>query len=556
MLQSILLVFALVGSAPFASNRDTLRHAVAWGPVLDRILEILAARHPDAFARVGRRQFQIGVDALRRELPREDDATVTVRLMQLVASLQDGHTQLEPVRDTAFAHWFPVRFYAFADGLYITAIDRPHQAIVGTRVTRIGDLAADEALRRAETVMGADNAWGQRENSFALSNATMLHAMGISPDPHAVTLEVEQGGTRRKVRLESVHVADGSFDGRFRGEMFPPFRNDSIPWVTAFAGRAPRDFRVRDSRLPLHLRYRLHYFCEPVNDGLYVQINFMANADSQSFEQFTDSVFHRLDRNPVRKLVIDLRYNSGGNGDLVPRFADALKVRAPRPPWRQLYVLLGPKTFSAAIMLAHGIQASVPDAVTVGEPSGAGYNSFGDPMDFEIEGTGLRLSVSTLYHQLGRFDDFRPYIPVNLPAVMTARDYFAGRDPPLELVLGNDETRSLTALLGTDGPAAATAAFLARESRYGGLAWWEPFSERSVNTIGYEMLRDGNREGAAATFALNTLAYPASWNTWDSYGEALALLGHAQAARNAYQRSLTLNPGNASARTYLESHSP
>ena len=555
MLHAILLLGVLTGARASLSIPDTVRHTVAWGPVLDRVMEILCARHPDAFARVGRRQFQIGIDELRRDLPRLDDPAVTVRLMQLVASLQDGHTQLEPIRDTAFAHWFPVRFYAFEDGIYITAIDRAHQALVGARVVRIGDLAAEEALRRAESVMGADNAWGHRENSFALSNATMVHALGISAQPNAVTLAVEQGSGSKQLRLEAVSVADGSFDGRFRGEMFPPFRNDSIPWVTAFAGRAPGEFRVHDPRLPLHLRYRLHYFFEPVNDGVYAQVNFVANADSQSFEQFTDSLFHFLDRNPVKKLVIDLRYNSGGNGDLVPRFADALKLRAAQPPWRQVYVLLGPKTFSAAIMLAQGIRASVPDAVTVGEPSGAGYNSFGDPMDFDIEGTGLRLSVSTLYHQLGRYDDFRPYIPINLPAPMTARDYFAGRDPALELVLGNDETRSLTALLRSGGPAAATAAFLDRRKRFGALSWWEAFSERSVNTIGYEMLRNGNREGAVATFSLNTLAFPASWNTWDSYGEALAASGRTQDARSAYQRSLALNPGNAGAKGYLESHS-
>jgi tetratricopeptide (TPR) repeat protein len=519
-------------------------------------MALLAARHPDAFARVGRREFLIELERLRSELPRLDDATVAVRLMQLVASLKDGHTQLEPQHDAAFARWFPVRFYAFPTGVYVTAVDRPHRAIAGARVLRIGSMSADDALERARSVMGADNAWGSRENSFALSNATMLCALGVTADPNSVTLEVEPGagGHRATVRLDAVHIADGSFDGRFRGEMFAPFREDSIDWVTAFDGRAPRAFRVRDPKLPLHLRYRLHYFFERVEDGLYAQINFMADADSQPFAVFTDSLFAALDRRPARKLIIDLRYNSGGNGELAPGFGAALTARAAHPPWGQLYVLLGPKTFSAAIMMAHAVLAAVPDAVTVGEPSGAGWNSFGDPMEFALAGTGLRLSVSTLYHQLASSDVVRPYIPINLPVVTNAWDYFAARDPGLALVLGAEDTRAITAILRSNGPAAARAVFDARRARYDTLSWWEPCPERMVNQIGYDLLRQGDRDGAIGAFALNVAAFPGSWNVWDSYGEALGAAGRSSEARTAYERSLALNPGNASARAYLEHH--
>jgi len=173
-------------------------------------------------------------------------------------------------------------------------------------------------------------------------------------------------------------------------------------------------------------------------------------------------------------------------------------------------------------------------------------------MDFEVAGTGLRLSVSTLYHQLASWDVVRPYIAINLPVVMTAEDYFAGRDPALALVLGAEDTRAITAIVRADGPAAARAVLDTRRARYDTLAWWEPFSERMTNEIGYDDLRRGDRESAIGTFALNTAAFPGSWNAWDSYGEALADAGRKAEARAAYERSLALNPGNPSARTYLE----
>ncbi|MBI3791488.1 MAG: serine hydrolase, partial [Gemmatimonadetes bacterium] len=44
---------------------------------------------------------------------------------------------------------------------------------------------------------------------------------------------------------------------------------------------------------------------------------------------------------------------------------------------------------------------------------------------------------------------------------------------------------------------------------------------------------------------------PGSWNAWDSFGEGLLALADTVAARDAYARSLALNPLNAGARAAL-----
>lgn len=526
----------------------------AWPDRLSAITAILETRHPDFAARIGRREYAIEADRLRRELPVLDDAHALVRLMQLVAGLRDGHTQLQPT-DSAFARWYPVRFYAFPSGVYITAIDRAHRELVGRRVLRVGRLSAEEALARAESVMGADNEWGARENLFALSSATLLYGLDVTDSADSLRLEVAAPAGPVHATLGPSQTSDASFDGRFRGEMFPPFRGGTVDWVTAFGGRAPLDYRKHDPALPLHLRYRFYFFMEPLPkaNALYAQVNFMQEDDTLRFADFTDSLFARLDRHPVARLILDLRYNSGGNGALVPRFERALIVRAAAHPWGQIYVLTGRKTFSAGIQLAGGVLEAVPDAMVVGEPSGAGLNHFGDPMAFEIPG-GLRLSVSTIWHQGAKSDDVRPWIPVNLPVAMDAADYFAGRDPALDLVTSAEDTRAVEAIAEGGDTAAAARALAGRLRRCAGLAWCQPFSEERMNELGYRVLRGGNAARAVAIFALNTTAYPGSWNAWDSEGEALARAGRTADAVAAYRRSLTLNPGNEGARTFLRDH--
>ena len=71
--------------------------------------------------------------------------------------------------------------------------------------------------------------------------------------------------------------------------------------------------------------------------------------------------------------------------------------------------------------------------------------------------------------------------------------------------------------------------------------------EAEINGMGYALLQADRPTQARDLFALNTRVFPEAFNTWDSYGEALAELGELDAAIEAYERSLVLNPENANA---------
>jgi CubicO group peptidase (beta-lactamase class C family) len=71
--------------------------------------------------------------------------------------------------------------------------------------------------------------------------------------------------------------------------------------------------------------------------------------------------------------------------------------------------------------------------------------------------------------------------------------------------------------------------------------------EHEMNRTGYEFLQAGKANEAAAIFKLNTIAFPKSSNVFDSYGEALMVLGNKTEAIENYKKSVKLNPGNESA---------
>lgn len=71
--------------------------------------------------------------------------------------------------------------------------------------------------------------------------------------------------------------------------------------------------------------------------------------------------------------------------------------------------------------------------------------------------------------------------------------------------------------------------------------------EASVNGMGYELLENGEIEGAIKVFRLNTETFPSSANTWDSLAEAAMIKGDRDAAIRYYRVSLNLDPESSNA---------
>ena len=77
-------------------------------------------------------------------------------------------------------------------------------------------------------------------------------------------------------------------------------------------------------------------------------------------------------------------------------------------------------------------------------------------------------------------------------------------------------------------------------------------TEREINRLGYELLRQNKKTEAIETFSTTTKIFPNSWNAFDSYGEALLLNNQKEEAIKMYQKSLQLNPDNVNGKKVLQ----
>jgi tetratricopeptide (TPR) repeat protein len=73
-----------------------------------------------------------------------------------------------------------------------------------------------------------------------------------------------------------------------------------------------------------------------------------------------------------------------------------------------------------------------------------------------------------------------------------------------------------------------------------------------LNSIGYDLIFEGNLEDAISVFELNVELFPEAANCYDSLGEALLKIGDKSKALKKYKKALELDPELPSAKIMVK----
>jgi hypothetical protein len=163
--------------------------------------------------------------------------------------------------------------------------------------------------------------------------------------------------------------------------------------------------------------------------ALYFQYDVCSEMAGRPFADFSAELFATVDRDAVRRIVVDLRYNGGGNSALLAPFLAGLAER----PDLEIYVLIGRRTFSSALMNAIELDQQV-GAVLVGEPTGGRPNHYGEVRSITLPNSGLRVSYSTRYFRM-LADADPPSLEPEIAVPVTIANQLAGFDAALTMAL-------------------------------------------------------------------------------------------------------------------------
>ena len=418
------------------------------------------------------------------------------------------------------------------------------------RFLKINGKATEQVIDDVRSLMGSDNALDREEHLFAFH---IMKGLGYAAPDGSLKITARLKGGRvierflkaRRSNDPRYRENDSTLDWRFSSEVYgPPFGNLQ-DWITAYKDLPTSAFRIVDKTRPAHLVFRRPFvaLAIPQRNAYYMQLNSVGDWGDKTFEQFFRDALAEVDHQKPAYVIVDFRYNSGGDGSKVSGMIHQFIKREDNPPWKHLYILTGRKTFSAAIMAMAAFIDHTRVSI-IGEPAGAPLDSYGDPTTIDLPRAGLELNVSTLWHQLEDAGARYAIIPVDVPAPFSFADYQAGRDPAVDAVLRGDEMRSIALIALEEGGLAARRVFEERQKRFARYAQWMKPREADLLHALWK-LEDGGRTSDAKEVArIMTELYPDSALSWGKLGDTQFESGEKDASVMSYQRALMLNPHN------------
>lgn len=380
-----------------------------WRADLAFLYREIKRKHYNPYRYYTREQMEEFIRKLDAEIPSLDDEQITVKFMELVRMVGDGHTDLYPAKEEGIS----VQFYLFPEGLYIVGALPSQAELLGARVLKIGNHPVEEAMKAVEPLIFRDNTmWIKNLGPKFLRWPGVLYGLGLIDSPKELPLTIiDASGKERAITLP----ADAGHP------------NDS--WES-YAKTLP-------GPLPLYLKNRREpYWFEylPEQKTVYFQYNAVRETLKEPLAKFCDRLFKFVNDNPVEKLVVDLRWNGGGNTFLNEPIIHGLIKCEKINQKGKLFAIIGRQTFSAAQNCSVFIERHTK-AIFVGEPTGSSPNFVGETVAITLPYSRMRGSISDLFWESSWPMDYRTWLPPTLYAPPTFADFKAQRDPALEAIL-------------------------------------------------------------------------------------------------------------------------
>ncbi len=418
-MKTALVAAILLGAFATAKSADTTAKSPAaassregrWKEDVHYFARELPAKHLDFFKLIPQRKFDREIRKLENELPQLSDVEIVFELMRLGARTGVAHTWVGFPPQAPTFHGYPFMLHWFSDRLAVVAATPEYRELIGAYVVKIGPKTPHRAVAAVEPYISHENhAWLYKQSPLLLRNAEMLQVLKIAqpdgrlqlslirPDGQPLSLEIPPGDSEEPAR-----------------------------WISAWEALG----------IPPVLRRRRHesYWYEflPETQVLYVQYSDCTDHPGHPFARFAQDLFGFADSNAVRHVIVDLRYNGGGDSGVVKPLVNGLKSRPRLRGKEHLSVLIGPGTFSSGVHAAVELRGEAGGTL-IGQPTGGKPNCYGNAPHFRLPNSQMEVHYCTKHFILAPQVN-SPSLEPDIRASCSLQAFLAGRDPVLETAL-------------------------------------------------------------------------------------------------------------------------
>ena len=390
-----------------------------------------------SYAPAARAEATRRLRTLEQQLDRVTDAEFVVRLAQIVALADNGHTSMLFRGNAPELRRVAIRLVPFGDQFYVVRAATRYADVVGGRLVAIDGHSISQLRDSARTLTGGIAAWRDRSAPLLFESPGQLHAMGMARSGASATYQFELAGGRTISKtLSPTDPLPG--DGF---SVLSALNPDVPPGVATLLPLARAPWALQEFGSLIRRRDA------PELDAVVIQMHGNFEPPGGSIAALLESADSLRRARHRHNVILDMRFNGGGNLQLTRQFMSSLPDRV--APDGRVFVLTSPWTFSAAISSTSYVkQAGGTRVVLVGEAPGDRLQFWAEGQPIELPRSGALVLPATQRHDYltgcKPFSDCHPYMvrfPIvvrslapDLPAPWTIESYTAGRDPGMEAV--------------------------------------------------------------------------------------------------------------------------
>ncbi len=365
---------------------------------LDFLKRTLPAKHTNLFAKTTKASFEKLVDDIASKADSLNYETFTVALFKLMVSIKDEHTFVE----AKFNRILPIQLDMFNDEVYITAIDPAFASLLGTKLVAINNHSFKQinALFK-EAILSENRSYFNDHLLRFINNPAFLKGLGIiDSDKEAAFTFVDRNNKISKIKLTSSEGND-------------------LKKLNLTAGAV--------NLLSKKKKGNYWYDYDAAHKILYFNYTTCREDPAHPFDQFNQELFTLINAEHPNKIVLDLRYNNGGNSGILTPFIDQIKNSYLNKK-DSFFVLIGKNTFSSAVMNAVELKKN-SSATFIGEETSGSINHYGEVRGFNLPKSDIVIAYSTKYWEVwkGKKGPLKPDINIKY----TIENYMKGKDEAL-----------------------------------------------------------------------------------------------------------------------------
>lgn len=371
----------------------------------------LPQSHKNFFADTSHQVYNAACLQALEQVDTMSDLDFYFTLSRLAAMAGDSHTRVGLTPEVAAQAYAIPGQIGLVDGRWrLTVVEASLAELLGAEVVAINGIPMEEITERASVLYGHDNETRLLYSIAQQLNLTQLYAyLGIAKNyTDDVSLTVIPLGTTRSQTVVVAPVSGTEF-----------YKLSLVPLVTS-QPETGRNGSV----------YRALLLGE--GDVFFIQYNACVSWDQMPIEDFTDQVLTLIHERRPKQVIVDLRYNGGGNSALFEPMIDGLAELQAQQGF-PIDVLIGQETFSSALINAVQLKHRT-DSRLVGSPTGGSVNHYGEVQTFALPNSGITVSYSTKYFTMDKSYPSGSLQP-DLSVQRTVEDLRNGIDTEEEAIL-------------------------------------------------------------------------------------------------------------------------